>query len=50
MHKIYWVHLVKMSIDNILGTVYNIATRSNKTDLNSKVGIAQSFPTATGGG
>ena len=23
MYKIYWVHLAKMSIDNILGTVYN---------------------------
>jgi len=25
-----------VSIDNILGTVYNILTRSNKTDLNIK--------------
>ena len=29
MYKIYWVHLCKMSIDNILGTVYNRTKLSN---------------------
>lgn len=29
IHKIYWVHLLKMSIDNILGTVYNKTMQNN---------------------
>ena len=36
MHKIYWVHLYKVPIDNILGTVYNSLTRSSKTTPNTQ--------------
>ena len=38
MHKIYWVHLYKVPIDNILGTVYNnLNIKQNNPNKSNRV-------------